>query len=150
MRNYEKLIESAQNGNLEGAKTAISKGADVNAKIKSEDYKGYTPLHLAAKNGHLEVVKLLIDKGAVVNAKDDDGKTPLHYASTAEVANLLFEKGADVYTKDNDGGTPLHYASSAEVAKLLIEKFDGFSFGDVWDVHFFYFMVDDGDNEDDV
>ena len=42
--------------------------------------------------------------------KNNDGFTPLHYASMdcrTEVVNLLIEKGADIQLKDNYGNAPL-------------------------------------------
>ena len=113
-----KLIESAKNGDLEGAKTAILKGADVNAKLNNR----LTPLHCAST---AEVAKLLVEKGADVNAKDDYGWTPLHnaaYNGHLEVVKLLIQKGAVVNAKNIDGKTPLKLAieeGKADVANYL-------------------------------
>jgi ankyrin repeat protein len=46
----------------------------------------------------LDVVKLLLERGADPNVKDDDGKTPLHYAAWKghhKVVELLLEHGAN-------------------------------------------------------
>jgi hypothetical protein len=63
-------------------------------------------------------VKLLIGGGADVNAKDVSGKTPLHWAVTAEqteIVRILLANGADVNAKDckppwsdGQGNTPLN------------------------------------------
>ncbi|KAJ7788289.1 ankyrin repeat-containing domain protein, partial [Mycena olivaceomarginata] len=59
---------------------------------------------------------------------DNDGATPLHYASLrghTDVAKFLIETGADVNVTDKDGVTPLHYTSlqgHTDVAKFLIDK----------------------------
>ena len=66
---------------------------------------------MACQNGHEAIVSLLLEKGADVNAKNNDGWTPLHWASEnghEAIVSLLLEKGADVNAKDNDGETPLH------------------------------------------
>ena len=63
-----------------------------------------------------------------VNGKDQNGKTPLHYAAWKghkEIAELLIANGADVNAKDDRGRTPLHFAAfrgHKEVAALLIAK----------------------------
>ena len=48
-----------------------------------------------------------------VNWKDQNGKTPLHYAACKghkEIAELLIANGADVNAKDDKGRTPLDRA----------------------------------------
>lgn len=59
------LIQAAENGNLPAVQTALTEGADVNAK----DTDGVTALWIAAQEGHTEVVKLLLEKGADVNVR---------------------------------------------------------------------------------
>jgi hypothetical protein len=91
----------------------------VNAKGKW----GWTPLHTAAWEGHADVVAALIANGADVNAKDNDGKTPLHWAMNADVVEALIAHGADVNAKDNEGSTPLHGATDhgdADIVETLI------------------------------
>jgi len=43
--------------------------------------QGWTPLHHAAMKGHAEVVWELLDKKASVGAKDNEGKSPLDFAT---------------------------------------------------------------------
>jgi hypothetical protein len=69
------LLHASGEGDFERVKWAIEKGADVNAN------NGQMPLCLASWKGHESIIFLLLEKGADVNAKDDEGSTPLHYAS---------------------------------------------------------------------
>ena len=74
-------------------------------------------LHEACRNGNLERVKLDI------NAKNNDGYTPLHWASRTGHLNFvkyLVENGVNIDAKNNDGYTPLHY-SYGEV-KVYLEN----------------------------
>eukprot|EP00919_Chromeraceae_sp_WS-2016_P076936 GHVR01182052.1.p1 GENE.GHVR01182052.1~~GHVR01182052.1.p1 ORF type:complete len:116 (+),score=15.91 GHVR01182052.1:30-377(+) len=90
---------------------------------------GKTPLTCALEEfGHTDIARLLIDKGADVNSRENDGYTPLIWASNrghTDIARLLIDKGADVNSKDKDGTTPLISASEfghTEIVRFLIEK----------------------------
>ena len=57
-----------------------------------------------------------------MNAKDEDCKTPLHYAAEngdAEIVKILLKYGADVNAKNEHGFTPLDVATGAEVRWIL-------------------------------
>jgi len=79
----------------------------------------------ASRLGYLEVVQSLIGRGADVNKSNNDGRTPLYWASCCghlEVVRALLAAGADVNRRDNRGNTPLSGAlamSHTQVADLL-------------------------------
>ena len=77
----------------------------------SED--GLPPLCRAARLGDATSVKALIEAGADVNAPDEQGGTPLSWATNAETARLLVRAGADIEAADDDNRTPL--AAAAEL-----------------------------------
>ncbi|MDA7676812.1 ankyrin repeat domain-containing protein [bacterium] len=77
-----------------------------------------------------DTIVMLIALGQNVNAKDDDGSTPLHYASAKsnkEVTELLIVESADVNAKDEDGETPLDFANKVKRFKTaaLLRKHGG-------------------------
>jgi hypothetical protein len=82
----------------------------------------------AIEKGDKEKVKELLDKRAEINIRDNDGWTPLMYASKnndLEIIKLLLEKGANVNLTDKYGQTALILASAnghKEAVELLLEK----------------------------
>lgn len=87
-------------GHLDTARLLIDRGADVNARSRSERFaKANTPLHAAAANRQTEVASLLIERGAEVNARDGSGHTPLALAANNKndlLVVILLERGAQV------------------------------------------------------
>ena len=86
-------------------------------------------IHEFAQKGNLEGVKSLIDKDPeLVNARDNDGRTPLHWACRGvhlEVVKFLVEKSADVNAEDSNKIVPLHSLASrnaAEAIEVLLAK----------------------------
>ena len=88
------------------------------------------PLHFAANRGNFKMVQKLIEYGADIDARDEDGWTPLtwasrgHYFKDGSALRLLLECGADVNARADSGFTPLHQASAngaLEVVRLLLE-----------------------------
>jgi ankyrin repeat protein len=96
-----------------------------------QGYRKTIPLHSAAYYEDFEVVQKLIEYDADIDARDEDGWTPLSWASRGRyfkdgsVLRLLLERGADVNSRaDDDGCTPLHRASehsALEIVRLLLE-----------------------------
>jgi ankyrin repeat protein len=91
---------------------------------------GSSPLLLASRGHYFKhgtVVRLLLEHGADINVQDEDGWTPLHWASmngALEVVRLLLEHGSEVEAKHNGGKTTLQVAvdrGHAEVVELLRE-----------------------------
>jgi len=119
------LHQAAVDGDLDGVKTLIGQGADVNAKKGTMDY---TPLHGAARNGHKEVVELLLANGADINAKERSSKTPLFLAveyGRKEIVELLVGKGADVNAATMGSENALSMArknGNAEIVDFLTKN----------------------------
>jgi len=113
------LLDAVRAGDLSGAETAISKGADVNEKT------GFvTPLVAALLAANLEMVALLLDQGADPN-KRAGTNIPLFLASGMKdeaFTQLLLEKGADARLEANNM-TALHRAAETgclKCAELLM------------------------------
>ncbi|MHB1456855.1 MAG: ankyrin repeat domain-containing protein [Armatimonadota bacterium] len=86
---------AAAHGDIETVRTALDKGADVNALDEPE---GTTLLHIAAEEDHIDIVKLLIERGADTEVENGFGETPLHQTAVHEcpqVAEFLIQSGAD-------------------------------------------------------
>ena len=74
----------------------------------------YISIHQAAMYGSTITVNQHLSVGTDVNAKDEEGGTPLHFATGwnhKKIVELLIDAGADVDAKTSDGGTPLIYAA---------------------------------------
>jgi Tol biopolymer transport system component len=80
-------------------------------------------IHEAARNGDLEKVKkLLAADPRLADAQDDDGLTPLSWATRGvhvEVAKYLMEHGADVTIPNARQVIPLHSAAFRGVDELV-------------------------------
>ena len=85
----------------------------------------YISIHQAAMYGSAITVNQHLSVGTDVNAKDEEGGTPLHFATGwdhKEIVELLIDAGADVNAKDDVSDTPLDVAiqlKRTETADLL-------------------------------
>lgn len=95
-----------------------------------KDVNGRTALMREAKAGNIQRIENLIFSGASVNAQDNDGWTPLMYASrfcsNEKVVSLLISKGANIKKKNNYGISSLTLAAGFNknpmVVKILLDK----------------------------
>jgi hypothetical protein len=87
----EMLFLAAGDGDVDRAKEALSKGADVNY----QDRQGHSPLHAAVFNSRDIMITFLLEQGADVNVKNRVGETPLMLVASdsanAAVGLLLIE-----------------------------------------------------------
>ncbi len=78
-------------------------------------------IHEAVRNGDLALIKALVEKNPeLINSKDQDGRTPLHWACRGknhEIVVYLLEKGADVNALDKDQVAPLHSLAVRNLTK---------------------------------
>jgi ankyrin repeat protein len=121
------LHYAALYGNTESVRILLDRGADPNARNKSEA----TPLIYGAYN--FDKTRLLIEKGGDVNAQSSIGSTPLSVAAfvhgNAATVRLLLEKGA---AASGARRSPLltaygpllraAYGGDPETVQLLLEK----------------------------
>jgi Ankyrin repeats (3 copies)/Ankyrin repeats (many copies) len=121
------LVAALAGDHFQTADLLRRNGADLDVR----GWEGRNPLHGAAYSGNLKVVRILIEYDpAYINARDEDGQTPLDWASIGRnfkdgsILRLLLEHGAVINVQDQTGWTPLHTASNSgalEVVRLLLE-----------------------------
>jgi len=122
---YQPLHVASYYNSLKVAELLLSRGANMNAKVKSN---GDTSLMVACRGGHSDVARVLIEGGSNINAKNNNGDTPLMLAcwkGHIEIATILIERGSDIDAKNDYGGTSLMLAcqnEDAEVARMLIKE----------------------------
>ena len=134
----KKIYEAIETNDWERAQQAIQ---TVGKRINSQDFYGWTPLHLAVSLGReSKWLKLLLEHGADPNISSDssagsrtssmrlsereipkyEGATPLHYVQSIEQAQLLLDAGAYINAHDDSSYTLLDRAINA-ANKPLVE-----------------------------
>lgn len=124
------LMWAAARRHPEMVEFLIEQGADINARSKWRDYQrhitsearaksldsgGLTPLLYAIRENCIECVRVLIEHGVDVDLPDPDRVSPLLLAvlnSNWDIANQLVEAGADVQQWDIFGQSPLFAIAS--------------------------------------
>ena len=112
------LHRAAKAGDLDGLKTALEAGVDVDAR----DDQGWTALMYAANKGYTLLVQLLLQDRAEVDIRAPDGATALFIAvlhGHVELVELLMKEGADIFVRGPKGRTPLEIAQMQEYSEIL-------------------------------
>eukprot|EP01039_Chlorochromonas_danica_P007884 gene7884-8696_t len=109
----EHLIHAAAQGRLQEVKTALSRGANVDAR---DDDTGNSALMWACKHGHADVADYLVRMRATARAKSRDGtKSALLwavYANAPDLVDLLLDRGGVSINEENvRGDSPLLLAA---------------------------------------
>ena len=134
---YSNALDT-ENTNLESMLQKLEQCATIRRIIHKVEKRRVLPeiadqddnlLHRAVRDGNLDLVKSLIHDGESVNKRNENGLTPLYYAShqrnSGHVLLYLIESGANVNNKDKDGLTSLHYAvhyKQLEYVRYLVES----------------------------
>jgi ankyrin repeat protein len=96
------------------------------ADVRLRDDAGGTVLLYAAGHNLTWLIKLLMDRGAEINTRNNDGETPLMWATGAvdsvdkpQMAQTLIDNGADVNLADQDSDTALMFAAQKGLASSV-------------------------------
>ena len=94
--------------------------------LATRDGNKYKDIHGLIISNDIQTLKEFIINQIEANAKDENDRTPLHYAAyygRKQILKLLINKSADVNTMDKLGGTPLYMAvakGNKEIIELLV------------------------------
>ena len=85
----------------------------MGANIFSKNGEGKSALHLAVASGEVKLVRKIVKNFRILCEEgDEEGATPLHYASVSrrEMVNVFVEEGISFLVVDGEGDCPLHWA----------------------------------------
>ncbi|TFB01166.1 Putative ankyrin repeat protein [Trichoderma ghanense] len=111
------LLHAIKGGNSNIVWLVVSNKADVHSH-------GSKALELALERSDYSLAWLLCERGADPNITDDEGMTPLHWASCRGKLNdvcFLLDHGADIGRVDKEGSTPLHLAVNEGFEKVVAQ-----------------------------
>ena len=113
------LHMSAKLGYLEGVKSLLDNGADVN----SRDDEGSTILFHAAQSDHLKLMEHFVAYNGDIEARVEMGRTALHMAVRHDWPGVqsLISIGAATDTQDDAGNSPLSDALLGSRHQSVIE-----------------------------
>ncbi|KAL3805838.1 hypothetical protein HJC23_007799 [Cyclotella cryptica] len=100
------LFEAAANEDISAALSALTAGANINARSE----RGLqTPLMQSVLFGRGEMVKFFLEQGADTTIGERDGYTPMHgagFQGRAGIAEMLKNHGVPLRDKHHDGYEP--------------------------------------------
>ncbi len=120
----QKLINAAEIGDIDAAKSSVLAGAQINIL----DIVERTPLMLATDYGHFLLVKVLYEWGADLNYTNEANGSALMLAALKNnipMGQLLLDLGINLNTPNRYGNTPLMavaYNGKVLFLKMLIER----------------------------
>ncbi|MEM9595275.1 MAG: ankyrin repeat domain-containing protein, partial [Acidobacteriota bacterium] len=92
------------------------------AVVRERNAYGQSLLHLAAHGGDAEILRVLLPHFPEVDLTDDDGWTPLAFATRngqLDAVDLLLTKGAKADRQNGKGSSPLHLAAASREPRLI-------------------------------
>mmetsp|Transcript_155017 Transcript_155017/g.496890 ORF Transcript_155017/g.496890 Transcript_155017/m.496890 type:complete len:714 (-) Transcript_155017:56-2197(-) len=126
------LIAAIKEKNARAAEAAIDAGGDVGAA----DGKGDAAMAVLAKGkwgdevgSQVRLAEKLARAGALVNAQNEQGASPMHFAThrgNRRLVSALLELRADTSLSNKEGSTPLMFAAHGgdeELCNILLEAF---------------------------
>jgi len=118
------FFQAEKEEDLESWKKAISNAAPGKKLPHTQQMTDeIAKLFKGCAKGETALVKSLLDSKKVgLDCMDEEGNTPLHWATVGghvELTQLLVDHGADVEAKSKDGFTPLHSVAQEDHYKIM-------------------------------